>query len=41
MDARLIFLVVAVSCSIAADIFLGEYLLYRYDHEELLDESEE
>lgn len=41
MDARLIFLVIAVACSIAADIFLGEYLLYRYDHEEQLDEGGE
>lgn len=33
-DTKLIILVIAVACSIAVDIFLGEYLLYQYDHEE-------
>lgn len=34
-------LVAAVSLSIALCIFLREYLLYRYDHDEPLDEGEE
>ena len=41
LDYTLIALVIIISCAFAIDIFLSEYLLYRYDHETLLDESEE
>lgn len=41
MDAKLITLVIVISFSMAADVFLGEYLLYRYDHGEQIDESGE
>lgn len=40
-DVVLMVLVIAVACSMALDIFLGEYLLYRYDHGEQSDESGE
>ena len=40
LEYTLIALVIAVAVSIALDIFLGEYLLYRYDHGEEPDESE-
>lgn len=40
LEYTLIALVIAVAVSIALDIFLGEYLLYRYDHDEEPDESE-
>ena len=41
LEYTLIAIVITVALSIALDIFLGEYLLYRYDHSEQLDESEE
>ena len=41
LDYTLIALVIIISCAFAIDIFLSEYLLYQYDHETLLDESEE
>lgn len=31
---------VLICLTLALDLFLGEYLLYRYDHDELPDESE-
>lgn len=41
LEYTLIAMMVAVALSIALQIFLGEYLLYRYDHEEPFGESEE
>ena len=41
LEYTLIAIVITVALSIALDIFLVEYLLYRYDHSEQLDESEE
>ncbi|MDE7324636.1 MAG: DUF3796 domain-containing protein [Lachnospiraceae bacterium] len=41
IDVKLMILVIAVACSMAVDVFLSEYLLYRYDHADELDESEE
>lgn len=41
LDYTLIALVITVALSIALEIFLSEYLLYRYDKGEQLDESEE
>ena len=41
LEHTLIAIVITVALSIALDIFLGEYLLYRYDHSGQLDESEE
>lgn len=34
------FYIIAVTLALALGIFLGEYLLYRYDHDEQPDESE-
>lgn len=41
VEMTLATLVAAVSLSIALGLFLREYLLYRYDSDELLDEGEE
>ncbi len=41
LEYTLIALVIAVSLSIALGMFLSEYLLYRYDRDELPDEGEE
>ena len=41
LEYTLIAVVITVALSIALDIFLGEYLLYRYDHSEQFDESGE
>lgn len=41
VEMTLAALVAAVSLSIALGLFLREYLLYRYDSDELLDEGEE
>lgn len=41
LDYTLIALIIIVALSIALQIFLSEYLLYRYDHDDQLDESEE
>ena len=36
----LIALVIVIALSIALELFLSEYLLYHYDHDEPFDESE-
>lgn len=41
LEYTLIALIMIVALSIALEIFLSEYLLYRYDHDEAFDESEE
>ena len=41
LEYTLIALIIVVALSIALEMFLSEYLLYRYDHEEQFDESEE
>lgn len=41
LEYTLIALITVVALSIALEIFLSEYLLYRYDHDEPCDESEE
>ena len=33
--------VIVIALSIALELFLSEYLLYHYDHDEPFDESEE
>lgn len=40
-DYTLIAFIVVVSLSIALELFLSEYLLYRYDHDDLLDDLSE
>lgn len=40
-EYTLIALIIAISLSIALEVFLSEYLLYRYDYDEQLEESEE
>ena len=39
LDYTLILLLIVISLGLALNIFLGEYLLYRYDHEDAFDES--
>lgn len=41
LEYTLIALMIIVSLSIALEMFLSEYLLYRYDHDEQFDEREE
>lgn len=41
LEYTLIAIIVIVALSLALNLFLGEYLLYHYDQDELLDESEE
>lgn len=41
LEYTLIAFVIAVVFSLALDVFLSEYLLYHYEHDEKLDESEE
>lgn len=41
LEYNLIALLIVVALSVALDTFLTEYLLYRYDHEDGLEESEE
>ena len=40
MEHALTVYLVLICLTLALDLFLGEYLLYRYDHDELTDESE-
>lgn len=41
LEYTLITLIIVIALSIALGIFLSEYLLYRYDHDDQFDESEE
>ena len=41
LDFTLIAFVIVVALAIALEIFLNQYLLYRYDHSEQIEESEE
>ena len=41
LEYTLIAFIIVVSLSIALEVFLSEYLLYHYDHDEQSDESEE
>ena len=41
LEYTLIALVIVIALSLALEIFLCEYLLYHYDHDEPLDEREE
>ncbi|MDE6608113.1 MAG: DUF3796 domain-containing protein [Lachnospiraceae bacterium] len=41
LEYTLIIFVIIVALAIALQLFLSEYLLYRYDHDGQLDESEE
>lgn len=41
LEYTLIALIIVIALSIALEVFLSEYLLYRYDHDEPFDESEE
>ena len=41
LEYTLIALIIVIALSIALEVFLNEYLLYRYDHDKLFDESEE
>jgi hypothetical protein len=41
LDFTLIAFVIVVALAIALEIFLNQYLLYRYDHSEQAEESEE
>lgn len=40
-EYTLIALIIVISLALALDLFLCEYLLFRYDHDEPLEESEE
>lgn len=41
IEYTLIAIIIVIALSIALEIFLGEYLLYHYDHDEQIGESEE
>ena len=41
LEYSLIALVIVIALSIALELFLSEYLLYHYDHDEPFDEREE
>ncbi len=41
LDYTLIAVIIALSIAFALKIFLSEYLLYRYDHDDQADESED
>ncbi len=41
LEYTLIAYIIIVSLALALEMFLGEFLLYRYDHDEFSDESEE
>ena len=41
LEYTLIALLITLSLTLALRIFLAEYLLYRYDYDERLDEGEE
>lgn len=41
LEYALIALIIVIALSIALEVFLYEYLLYHYDHDESFDESEE
>lgn len=40
-EYTLIATIIVLSLALALGIFLSEYLLYRYDHDDHADESEE
>jgi amino acid transporter len=41
LEYTLIALIIVIALSLALAVFLGEYFLFRYDHDELFEESEE
>lgn len=41
LEYTLIAITIALSLALALRVFLSEYLLYRYDHDGLAEESEE
>lgn len=41
LEYTLIALIIVVALSLALELFLREYLLFRYDHDEPFEESEE
>lgn len=41
LEYTLIAYIIIVSLSIALQLFLSEFLLYRYDHDDLTDEGED
>lgn len=41
LEYTLIAFVIVVALALALEVFLSEYLLYRYDHDDQMDESEE
>lgn len=41
LEYTLIAFIIVIAFSIALEVFLSEYLLYRYDHDEQFEESEE
>jgi uncharacterized membrane protein len=41
LEHTLIAFIIVISLSIGLDVFLSEYLLFRYDHDEPFEESEE
>ncbi len=41
LEYNLIALIIVVMLSVALEVFLGEYLLFRYDHDEPFEESGE
>ena len=41
LEYTLIAFIIVISLSIGLDVFLSEYLLFRYDHDEPFEESEE
>lgn len=41
LEYTLIAIIIVIALSVALEVFLSEYLLFRYDHDELFEESEE
>lgn len=41
LEYTLIAIIIVIALSIALEVFLSEYLLFRYDHDEPFEESEE
>jgi ABC-type phosphate transport system permease subunit len=41
LEYTLIALIIVIALSLALAVFLGEYFLFRYDHDEPFEESEE
>lgn len=41
MEYTFIAYIIVISLAIALDLFLSEFLLYRYDHDDLVDGSED